>query len=370
MTEAPARMLTFRSGGWILLLTTLVAMALVVWAVAPALLRQANRPPGDGETLESYAFDLDPMLVPRELVVPAMLHRDMSPAMTNPDVLTVDEVARLNEETRGNYLVSDDVVIGVVVGDVARAYPISVLNIHEVVNDTLGPSGNQVSIAVTYHWPTGAAAVFDRTVAGETLEFGVSGLVYNQNLLMYARRNGEPGDESLWSQLEARAVTGDAAAAGLTLDVLPATLVRWDDWVASHPDTTVIARIERWARRYKDGDPSAYFASDALLPDAVVDPLPPHDGPKLKMRVVIVSSGGERRAYSYPLIADQVQESESNAWIDRVGGTRVEFSYSRSPELVRVRALDPAPDLGVIYALWFAWHAIEPETQLAVKPPA
>ena len=65
-----------------------------------------------------------------------------------------------------------DPVIGVVVGDEARAYPLRILQVHEVVNDTLGGA----PIAVVYQPLCGAMAVFDRNVGGETLTFASSGL--------------------------------------------------------------------------------------------------------------------------------------------------------------------------------------------------
>ena len=103
-----------------------------------------------------------------------------------------------------------------------RAYPLRVLVWHEVVNDTV--SG--LPILVTYNPLSEGIAVFDRRVAGRTLSFGVSGLLYQSNLLMYDR-DGTRGAESLWSQLQARAVSGPAAGAGQTLELVPFALARW-----------------------------------------------------------------------------------------------------------------------------------------------
>jgi hypothetical protein len=60
----PARLLTFASGGWVLLLTGLLTLALIAWAVAPAMMRSVYHPPGDGKSLDTYQFDLSNLQIP------------------------------------------------------------------------------------------------------------------------------------------------------------------------------------------------------------------------------------------------------------------------------------------------------------------
>ncbi len=140
---------------------------------------------GDGRNVASYGFDLTRCLVPRATLVAAGMPKDTLEPLPMRDLLTAAQVDSLNAAERGKYLVPDDLVIGVVVGGVARAYPIRVLNWHEVANDTLGGR----PIAVTWHPLCGSSVVFDRRVAGETLTFGQSGLLTNSNLLLYDRRD-------------------------------------------------------------------------------------------------------------------------------------------------------------------------------------
>ena len=113
----------------------------------------------------------------------------------------------------GRFLVPGDLVIGLSLHGEARAYPLEILALHEVCNDTLGGE----PILVTYQPLCDSAVVFERRVDGHTREFGVSGLLYNSNLLMYDRHPEQPQDESLWSQLQFRALAGPAAAQHATL---------------------------------------------------------------------------------------------------------------------------------------------------------
>jgi hypothetical protein len=332
----PRRLLTFRSGGWVLLLAASLIVVILLITVGPALRRLSNRPPGDGKDPATYGFDLTPSLVPREEIVAAQLHRDLLEALVEPPVMDGQAVATFNEEHRGKYLVSHDRVVGVQVGDEARAYPLVVLASHEIVNDQLGGK----LIAVTYNPLCDSAVVFDRTIGGEAVEFGVSGLVYNGNLLMYDRRPEMLG-ESLWCQLQARAVTGPAAAAGRVLSLIPAQLTHWGDWLSRHPGTTVLAPEEAALARYQPQYASyeGYFVSDELL--FPVDPPPPATGPPAKTPCVIVFAGERRRVYPLSLIARRADASGD--WWDAIAGRTFNFHHAADPDVVRVRCDDGSP---------------------------
>lgn len=254
------RLLDFRSGGWVLL----IAVGLCVATVVLWVQRLGGQRPivGDGRNVATYGFDLSTCLVPRGEIVAAGFAKDGLPAMTNSAVFTPAQADEFSHELRaahqGRFLVDSDRVIGVVVNGAARAYPLRVITWHEVVNDTLGGR----PIVVTYNPLCDSTVVFDRRVAGETLELGVSGLLYNSNLLMYDRRPEARG-ESLWSQLQFRAIAGPAAEKGRTLALVPAVVVHWSDWLARYPDTSVLAPDRDRLRVYQNTyDP--YFGSDLL----------------------------------------------------------------------------------------------------------
>jgi hypothetical protein len=316
------KMLTFRSGGWVLLLAAVLTLGAAAWQVAPVLLGRAARARGDGKNPSSYGFDLRTTLVPASRIVASGVAKDSILAMTGPGHLTTDEADSYVMGRRGRYLVPDDRVIGVALGGESRAYPLRILNWHEVVNDTLGG----VPIAVTYHPLTEGVVVFDRRSGGEVLEFGVSGLLFNSNLLMYDRRPQEAG-ESLWSQLQARAVAGPGASASLRLTVLPCSLTTWDHWRRAHPDTTVLAPRRGMSERYERNPYGSYFNTDRLM--YPVDPLPPAGRLSLKTRILAVPDGGGFRLT--PVDA---------------GSAGTEDTTATSP---------------AFYAFWFAWYAMHPD---------
>lgn len=322
------RLFTFRSGGWVLVLAFLVTIAGTVWNLAPLWDPQRERPRGDGRTAASYGFDLGTTLVPRDRIVSSGMVVDALPPLTDPKVVRLSELAGLETIGRGSYLVSSDKVIGLVLGGEERAYPLRVLVWHEVVNDTVGG----VPVVVTYNPLSEGIAVFDRRVAGQTLTFGVSGLLYQSNLLLYDRRPGHAG-ESLWSQLQARAIAGPAAAGALTLAPVPFALSRWDDWQAAHPQTTVLAPVQGDGKKYGQDVYGSYFNSDDLR--FPVDPLPPAGSLPRKLRVFVSGAPGDWTVTPLP-----VREGEQRF------------------EVVGPSGAEPREGF---YAFWFAWYATHPD---------
>ena len=139
----------------------------------------------------------------------------------------------------------DEHVVGVSVGGESRAYPLAILVWHELVNDSLGGE----PILVSYCPLCGTAMVFDRRVGGRERRFGVSGLLYLSDLLLYDRAS-----ESLWSQISATAVTGPLARqapgspafAGRQLGRVARSAPGYDDPDARHRSS---ARLRRDALR-------------------------------------------------------------------------------------------------------------------------
>lgn len=339
--DSAARRLDWRSGGWVLALAFALVLAVVAWLGAP-LLRSSSRAVGDGRRVESYGFDLDPLLVARHLVVAAGFPKDGIPALVDPPAMRGDAVAALNERVRGKYLVSDDRVIGVSLGGAQRAYPLRVLNWHEVVNDELGG----IPIAVTYHPLCDSAVVFDRRSGGEVLELGVSGLLYDSNHLLFDRRPAGRA-ESLWSQLLARAVAGPAARAGLALEVLPASLARWEDWLARHPETSVLEpRPDRISRYERDPYGNYRVRGELRFP---VEPLPPAGGPPPMRPLVVIDRGGE----PWMRFLDGPAGGPGD-WDEPFPGVRVRLAGAGAA------LVEAEPGTRVFYSAWFAWHAHYP----------
>jgi hypothetical protein len=319
----PSRLFTFRSGGWILLAGFVFAGAGVWWNLRILWDPERVPPRGDGRNAASYGFSLDHATVPPAEIVSSGMVVDGLRALVNPEVTTPPEVVAFNERERGKYLVSSDKVIGIVLGGEARAYPLRVMNWHEVANDVVGG----VPVAVTYHPLSEGIVVFDRRVGDAVLEFGVSGLLHDSNLLMFDRRPGSEG-ESLWSQIQARAVAGPAAGRGERLEVLPVALARWDDWVRDHPDTTVLAPIREELEFYKRDLYGKYWISEEIK--YPVSPAVPEDSLPPKTRVFVDLEGPT------PVVTPLASARD-----DR--------------KLEQVGPFGTTPRRG-IFAFWFAWY--------------
>lgn len=362
--QEPVR-LTFFGGGYVIVLTLLLAGVLLAWGLWPAFTRP--RKPGDGVDPATYQFDLTHARIPVDEIVPAMIQRDMIPFMEKAVILDGRSLApEVVADDRKKLLVSSDRVIGVTINGESRAYPVSVLNVHEIINDTLG----NVPIAVTYHWPSDGAQVFDRRIGDETVTFAASGLLYNGNLLMYRRNasktdeRGEPtmpiGGEPLYSQLMAQAVTGADAESGVVLSIVPHQLTSWGKWITDHPDSTVAGRDPSYlAKRYEKGDPGEHRISDHIrFPPRT---MPPADSWAPKTPVVIVEINGAQRVYPLAWVRQNLDErGEAHS---EVGGTPIVLTYDHASQTAEVVTIDREIPI-LHHAYWYAWHAMYPDADI------
>ena len=127
-------------------------------------------------------------------------------------------------------------VIGLILNWQPYAIPHNVLWFHEIVNIGAGTHAT----AVTYCPLTGSSVAFSRTATGGGA-FGVSGLLFQNNLVMFDRED----PESRWSQMAGGAICGPDA--GRTLEQVPVIEMRWDEWLRLHPRTRVLAADQGFA---------------------------------------------------------------------------------------------------------------------------
>lgn len=130
----------------------------------------------------------------------------------------------------------DDTVVVVESAEPPRAYPIRYLHYHEIVNDVLEADDDSLGkepIAVTWCPLCGSAVVYDRRHDGQTLEFGVSGKLADDDLVMYDRQT-----ESEWKQSSGKCINGTFD--GDSLSVRPATLLTIAEFHESYPEGVVL----------------------------------------------------------------------------------------------------------------------------------
>ncbi len=167
------------------------------------------------------------------------------PALDNPSLIAAEEA---------DYLRPDEPVFGLTVNGDARAYPLAILDWHELVNDVVG--GTPVSLA--YCTLCGAGIVYDgRASNGEIYTFGTSGLLYRSNKVMYDRET-----RSLWNQLTGKPIIGPLVRQDVRLNLLPVVLTSWEAWQTQHPETLVLSPDTGYERPYRLGAAYGdYFAS-------------------------------------------------------------------------------------------------------------
>lgn len=307
--------------------TRSAARAAVLWvglALAAASSHADEAPRWNG-------FDLEGAHIDASEVRAGGPPRDGIPALDAPDAAPLAS-AGWSPET---------VVIGVERGGVARAYPVPVLDWHELVNDTLGGE----AILVSWCPLCGTGMVFAR---GDR-HFGVSGLLYRSDLLMYDRET-----ESLWSQIRSAAVSGPSA--GQRLPLLRSRIEPLGLWATRHPQTTVITRRTGHARDYRRSPYRGYAQS----PDLVV-PMEPDDRYHAKMPTLgLRAARGQARAYpASELVAAGGGIRESFA------GHEVSVRYDPDTQVFDVEA--PA-SIEVVEGFWFAWAAFHPATTVFRAP--
>ena len=189
-------------------------------------------------------FDLSSTTIPITQIHHGGPPRDGIPALENPDFIPAN---------RADFLTADDRVLGLVRNGEARAYPLRILNYHEIVNHQI--SGE--SLLVTFCPLCGTGVAFSAVVDGSPSDFGVSGLLYNSDLLLYDRQT-----ESLWSQITGKAIAGPMV--GSRLQRLALTQTSWANWRARHPETLVLDVDTGHFRNYGRGPYFGYKQSEEV----------------------------------------------------------------------------------------------------------
>lgn len=223
-------------------------------------------------------------LVPSDQIFPGGPGKDGIPALTQPPAVPAEQ--------GDAFLEPSSLVLGVVVNGEAKAYPHNVMWWHEIVNDVVGGE----AIVASYCPLTGSGLVIDPTVNGRTHNFGVSGLLFDNNLIMFDRTT-----ESLWSQMRNQAICGGLASHEPVL--LPVVQSTWAAWKALHPDTTVVSFDTGFNRRYDIYPYGSYDQvsdSSLLFPHSLLD-----DRRLLKELVLGIVHDDLARAYPYLDLGDR-----------------------------------------------------------------
>lgn len=325
-------------------------------------------------------------LIPSNQFVDGGPGKDGIPSLTSPPTVSAAEGDRFLQPTT--------LVLGVVVNGQARAYPHNILWWHEIVNDVLGGR----AITVSYCPLTGSGMAYDPVVDGEALSFGVSGLLFDNNLLLYDRKT-----QSLWSQMRAQSVCGSLA--GRVPPLVPVVQSTWEAWRRMHPETTVVSFDTGHRRNYGQYPYGSYDQvgnTQLLFPQSFTDARRP-----MKELVLGLTHQGVSRAYPYTALGERAAINDELAGLpvlvvfDRLAQMALPFDRSAGdrtltfevvdegafPFMLRDRESGSLWDLsglavsGVMTgqrvapiatysAMWFAWAAFHRDTEIYAAPSA
>ena len=303
------------------------------FAVFAALLLASALAESAAAAMSKNGFDVSNATVRAREIVSGGVRRDGIPAIDEPQFVSVPDV---------DFLLPHDIVIGVHGENSATAYPTRILVWHEVVNDEI----DDRAIAVTYCPLCATGMVFERKIGGRVLSFGVSGLLYRSDMLMYDRAT-----ESLWSQLGMTAISGPLAGTPLTL--LPSEHMSWREWRKRFPDSRVLSTKTGFHRNYAASAYKEYFQSDKVMFPV---PRKRRDLP-MKSLVLGILLGDVAKAYPVERLA------ESGEIEDDIGTIRVTVRYDAATKRAAI-ADETGELLPSVVSYWFAWQAFYPETEI------
>ena len=220
----------------------------------------------------------------------------------------------------GDWMGDDDLVVGYEAGGEAFAYPVKMLNFHELVNDII----DGVPVLITWCPLCGSGVVYDRRLGDTTHLFGNTSALFENDLVMFDYETG-----SFWFQTAAEAIVGPLS--GSRLKPLSATTITWGKWKEINPDTRVLARIQPEIIRPPDysRDPFAGGAYAARLDDLKF-PFPTtltdiDDRLRPSEIAISIAIGTAEKAYSLEQLGDAVVNDEF------LGRPVVVFSEQRGP---------------------------------------
>jgi len=256
------------------------------------------------------------------------------PAADNP------EVSRAEEAT---WLKDSDIVFGIEVNGAYRAYPRRIMEVREMVNDTLGGR----DLGIPYCTLCGAAQAYftDRLPAGiERPVLRTSGLLIRSNKVMY-----DLNTFSVFDTFLGKAVTGPLAKRKVQLDQVTVVTTDWGSWKAAHPETTVLVEALALGRDFDFRN--GRDADGPIFPVGDVDPrLPVHED-----IIGVLTASGKPVAFQ-----------RSKAFLALKQGKEISFENVRLKlDAGGVRAVDAdGSDLASHQAFWFAWSQFHPGTLL------
>lgn len=256
--------------------------------------------------------------------------RDCIPSIDNPKYVSADAASHVGD---------DDPVITLAYKGDYWAFPTLILDRHEIVNDVFGDD----PLAVTWCPLCGSAVGIERTIGGTVTTFGVSGVLYNSDLVLYDRKT-----ETLWDQIEARGIVGPLADEHLTF--VPVSMSKWSKWRAKHPETLVLSADTGFDFDYSQDRYAEYRDSTRLFM-----PVSNEDN-RLHAKTVV---------YGFDLDFGSIAYTEkllAEPYTHKFAGKKALVTLGEDGFVTMQR---DGQTYHPIRVFWFAWYTFHPDTDVA-----
>ncbi len=290
---------------------------------------------GQAKDVRPNGFDVSNASIPVDKILDGGVGKDGIPSINRPEFIRANAVTYVGD---GETVISFTGKNGE-----TRAYPIRILIKHEIVNDKIDGQ----AIIVTYCPLCASAMVFASSLKGKDLIFGVSGLLYQSDVLMYDRDS-----QSLWTQLGMQSVSGTNV--GERLKWLPSEQMTFAAWKKKYPQGKVLSIKTGFMRNYEFSGYGQYFSSPE---PAFPVPFTRTEFPK-KSYVGGVIRNGKQMAFPLKQLPPG-KEIEI-----QLGGETIKVSYDRKGRQLRVFEADGKTPVPTVIVFWFAWQAFYPETEI------
>ncbi|PWH84178.1 hypothetical protein DIS18_06455 [Algibacter marinivivus] len=235
---------------------------------------------GPGSTPIDEITDGDTWLIPINEIRDGGPGKDGIPSVDNPNFTNANNV---------DFLDDNDLVIGIINNNEVKAYPHIIMDWHEISNDQVGND----FVTINYCPLTGTAFAWESIANGIRSSFGVSGLLYNANLILYDRNT-----DSNWSQLGLECVNGELISAKpILLDVVETD---WKTWRALYPDSKILNRQTGFSRNYGTSPYGDYATNNNrfIFRPNITNPILPN-----KERVYCIIDNNTSKVYQFSSFA-------------------------------------------------------------------
>ena len=291
---------------------------------------------------EGWTTDFSKSVVDLNDIISGGPPRDGIPPIDNPQFVPVAEADHAPREP----------VITFGLGDDYRAYPLSVLIWHEIVNDTVAG----VPVIVTYCPLCDSAIVFDRTVDGQVLRFGTTGKLRHSDLIMW-----DDATESWWQQFSGRCIAG--AHAGRMLKMLPSRVEAFSLFKAAHPDGKVLVPNDENMRAYGSNPYVGY--DEAGWPFLFRGEVP--EGVFPLARVIRVDG----RAWALDLLRERKRIETGDGlvltWTPGLATALGSHTIATGADIGNVRVRQEGKDAIYHMTFVFAFHAFNPDGPIYIE---